>query len=641
MKSRPLALTVAAFRNGLALPTGWHRLVSVLLHLVMIAVSNYAAWWLRFDGLIPPGQHGLMLRFMPTLLLVRGLTFFPLRLYDGLWRYTSIWDLRNILLGVSASTAAFFGIVQMSGVTDYPSSILLIDAGVLILLMGGARLSQRIARELSTPHGDRRLLLYGAGDAGEMIARELRAQIAGDYRPIGFIDDDVGKVGKRIHGLPVLGTRVDLASVIEAHKPDEVLVAMPHAGPSVLRGVVRALQPFKIPILTLPSLRELLDGCVVHTEQIRKLQVEDLLPRGPVGLDPRPVQRFIEGRVVLVTGAGGSIGSELCRQILASQPARLILLERHENSLYAIQTELNDKGFGRRVQGIVADITDRSRIDAVLQALRPAVVFHAAAHKHVPLMELSPGEAVKNNVRGTRLLADAAEQHGVEHFTQISTDKAVNPTSVMGATKRIAELALQARAVSSGVTFTTVRFGNVLGSSGSVVPRFLDQIKAGGPVTVTHPEIRRYFMLIPEAVQLVLHAAAQGEAGAVYVLEMGEQIRVLDLAQDLIRLSGFSLDEIAVRFVGLRPGEKLFEELVATNERAEASATDKVLRVTPVTMPDRAELLQRIAALEEAALAGADHDAVLEMIRGIVPESRLANDGDGEKAVQLAAGAPM
>lgn len=596
----------------------WRRLINVVLHAGMVTISSAAAFWLRFDGPAPPEQDGLWVRYLPALLLIRGLTFVPLRLYEGLWRYTSIWDLRRIVTGVTASSLAFF--VLMHGVLrvlEYPRSIFIIDAILLILLMGGLRLGRRILREVATTQGDRRLLIFGAGDAGEMIARDIKTHARGDYEPIGFIDDDAGKTGKRIHGLPVLGTRADIQEVIATHRPDEVLVALPHADPAVLRGVVRALEPFKIPISTLPSLRELLGG-TVGAAQIRKLEVADLLPRGPVGLDARPLRRFIEGRPVMVTGAGGSIGSELCRQILSYQPSALILFERYENGLYAIATELQDHPLAGRVNSVIGDITDQPAVDAALLRFRPAIVFHAAAHKHVPLMEGSPAEAVKNNVRGTRILVEAAERHHVERFILISSDKAVNPSSVMGATKRVAELLLQARAGTSNTVFTTVRFGNVLGSNGSVVPRFLDQIKAGGPVTITHPEIRRYFMLIPEAVQLVLHAAAEGRAGATYVLEMGEQIRILDLARDLIRLSGLSPDEIAIRTVGLRPGEKLFEELVARDEAVEASETQGVLRVRAAKVPQRASVDRQIDELERCALApGGD---VIAGIRRVVPE---------------------
>ena len=417
--------------------------------------------------------------------------------------------------------------------------------------------------------------VFGAGDAGEMIVRDMRTKSSQPYRPIGFIDDDRAKVGLRIHGVPVLGTRHDLSAILERYKPHEVLIAIPRAEPAAMRAIVRSLEPFKIPIKTLPNLRDLIDG-KVELAKIRSLSVEDLLVRAPVGLDIQPVKSLIAGRRVMVTGAGGSIGSELCRQIAGLKPATLVMFDRYENTLHDIRVELDDRKHAFGVIPVIGDVTDASRVNAVLAEHQPEIIFHAAAHKHVPLMEENPCEAVKNNVRGTRVLAQAADAHGVDRFIMISTDKAVNPTSVMGASKRVAELVVQAQAVGSGTSFSIVRFGNVLGSNGSVVPRFLDQIKKGGPVTVTHPDMRRFFMLIPEAVQLVLHAASQAESGATYVLEMGEQVKLLDMARDLIRLSGLiPEDDIKIEFTGLRPGEKLYEELVGADEEARPSAVEK------------------------------------------------------------------
>jgi FlaA1/EpsC-like NDP-sugar epimerase/predicted RNA-binding Zn-ribbon protein involved in translation (DUF1610 family) len=380
-----------------------------------------------------------------------------------------------------------------------------------------------------------------------------------------------------------------------------------------VRAIVRSLQPFKVPIKTLPKLRDLIDG-KTDLSQIRSLEVEDLLARAPVGLDPEPVKHLIAGRRVLVTGAGGSIGSELCRQIARLKPASLVMFERYENSLHAIRMELEDARKHSGLVPVIGDVTDEIRVRQVLDEHRPEIVFHAAAHKHVPLMEENPCEAIKNNVRGTRLLAQAADELGVDRLILISTDKAVNPTSVMGASKRLAELVVQAQPAGSGTSFSVVRFGNVLASNGSVVPRFLDQIKKGGPVTITHPEIRRFFMLIPEAVQLVLHAAAQAQTGATYVLEMGEQIRLLDMARDLIRLSGFvPEEEIPIVFVGLRPGEKLYEELAGRDEEVGPSTVEKVLRVTSLgqTPPDFSASIDRI----ESLAAAGRRDEVLSLLR--------------------------
>src|SRR3954463_2415537 len=411
------------------------------------------------------------------------------------------------------------------------------------------------------------------------MVRDMKNNAWYGLQPIGFVDDDKSKVGRRIHGVPVLGTRNELAQILKRDHPDEVLIALPKADAATIRAIVRVLERFKLPIKTLPNLRDIIDGKVEVT-QIRSLAVEDLLSRAPVGLDPIPVRRLIAGKRVMVTGAGGSIGSELCTQIALLKPAALVMLERYENSLHAIRLELEDRKISFALHPVIGDVTDLARVTDVLHTHRPDIIFHAAAHKHVPLMEENPCEAVKNNVRGTRLMAQAAEQYGVDRFIMISTDKAVNPTSVMGSSKRVAEMVIQAQGQGSGTSFSTVRFGNVLGSNGSVIPRFVGQIKAGGPGTITPPEMRRFFMLIPEAVQLVLHAAAQAENGATYVLEMGEQVKLVDMARDLIRLSGFIPDEdIKIDYIGLRPGEKLYEELVGEGETASASAVEKILCV--------------------------------------------------------------
>ncbi len=391
--------------------------------------------------------------------------------------------------------------------------------------------------------------------------------------------------------------------------------------PATIRAVVKALEPYKLAIKTLPNLRDVLDGKVT-VSQIRDLSIEDLLPRAPVGLDPAPVGRLIGGQTVLVTGAGGSIGSELCRQILSFSPRCLVLFERYENSLFAIENDLRDRGRGCEIHALVGDMKDRRRVNAVMAQFRPQLVFHAAAHKHVPLMEGSPCEAVKNNVAGTWVLARAAVAHGVSRFVMISTDKAVNPTSVMGTSKRVCEMIVQGLANNghaNGTKFSVVRFGNVLGSNGSVIPRFMDQIKAGGPVTVTHPDIRRFFMLIPEAVELVLHAATLGEAGEVMVLDMGEQIKVLDVARHLIRLSGYVPDEdMQIVFTGLRPGEKLYEELQGIAEDRESCGIEKITRIRRQSLPDWPILERDILRVIRLARRG-DTDATLAALRLIVP----------------------
>jgi len=604
----------------------YRRMIAVAGQLLVCGLSNYLAFLIRFDGNIPIDQRFVFLRSVGWLLIVRAASMWLFNLYQGLWRYTSIYDLRALVSGVLTGTVLFVIVNEtLLRSVPYPLSVLIIDTMALIFMLGGLRLCRRILLDFPRKPSGKRVLVYGAGDAGELVVRDMKSTRPNAYNPIGFIDDDEEKVGLRIHRVPVLGTRYDLASILKTHRPDEVLIAIPAAKTAAIRSIVRALEPFKVAIKTLPNLRDIIDGKIA-VSQIRSLSVEDLLSRAPVGLDTIPVRRLIEGRRVMVTGAGGSIGSELCRQIAELRPATLVMFERYENTLHAIEIELRDRKFTFGLQTIVGDVTDAARIAEVLTRHRPEIIFHAAAHKHVPLMEYNPCEAIKNNVHGTRILAQAAEAYGVDRFILISTDKAVNPTSVMGASKRVCELVVQAQAVGSGTSFSIVRFGNVLGSNGSVVPRFIEQIKRGGPVTVTHPEMKRFFMLIPEAVQLVLHAAAQAESGVTYVLEMGDQVKLVDMARDLIRLSGLAPDEdIKLVFTGLRPGEKLFEELVGPDEESTASRAPEILCVRSRKRPS-VTLMNEVQRLEAYAAEGRA-DAVrvqLAQLAGFAsPDTRL------------------
>lgn len=605
-------------------PQQMRRPLMVALQLGLVVLSNVLAFLLRFDGEPPDRAIEAFWHMLPLVVAIRAVTFIPFRLHEGVWRYTSVYDIRAIVGAVLASSAAIYLVAHTPlGPAMYPRSVIVVDALLLTLLLGGVRISRRVSAGLSRGKPDKRILIFGAGDAGELIVRDMKQNSSYNYQPIGFVDDDPDKLGQRIHGVPVLGSREDLPGILAHLRPDEVLLALPSAEPAAVRAIVRSLQPFKVPIKTLPKLRDLIDG-KTDLSQIRSLEVEDLLARAPVGLDPEPVKHLVAGRRVLVTGAGGSIGSELCRQIARLKPASLVMFERYENSLHAIRMELEDARKHSGLVPVIGDVTDEIRVRQVLEEHRPEIVFHAAAHKHVPLMEENPCEAIKNNVRGTRLLAQAADEFGVDRLILISTDKAVNPTSVMGASKRLAELIIQAQPANSGTSFSVVRFGNVLASNGSVVPRFLDQIKHGGPVTITHPEIRRFFMLIPEAVQLVLHAAAQSQTRATYVLEMGEQIRLLDMARDLIRLSGFvPEEEIPIVFVGLRPGEKLYEELAGRDEEVGPSTVEKVLRVTSRAQT-RPDFLASIDRIESLAAAGR-RDEVLSLLRSLTGLSDAAD----------------
>lgn len=605
-------LTLSRFSNPKCL-------LVLLVHILLMGIANYAAFWLRFDGDLPDWAMDIFLHTLPILVAVRLLMFIPFRLYGTVWQYTSLWDLGNIVGATLSGSIVFFLVTRYGlGQTAYPRTVYLIDALLLIVLTGGMRVARRVGYPSSSNGDMKRVLIYGAGDAGERLVRELRQNKAFGYQPVGFIDDNRRKTGQRIHGVKVVGTRAQLPGIMERVKPDTILIAMPSIGATATREIAKALLAYNVSIKILPDLSVLLDG-KSEVNQLRNLSVEDLLHRPRVDLDRSLTAALLKGKRVLVTGAGGSIGSELCRQIASYAPECLILFERYENGLYAIHSELGPRTAPPHIYPVIGDVTDADRLRSTMEAYQPQIVFHAAAHKHVPLMEYNPCEAVKNNIIGTRTVAALSEEFGVERFIMISTDKAVRPSSVMGATKRVAELIIQDMARTGKTNFITVRFGNVLGSNGSVVPHFLQQIKRGGPVTVTHPDVQRYFMLIPEAVELVLQAASLANPGAVYVLEMGEQVRLQDLARHLIRLSGFVPEqEIPICFTGLRPGEKLAEELVGPDETVMASPLKEILAVRLNQVPPREALLSAIAGLEEMAYLQ-NATEVLARIGSLVP----------------------
>ena len=600
----------------------WRKPIIVVVDVGLIILANYLAFFLRYDGSIPGRELVTFEQTVLGLVAIRGVVFALFGFNESLWRYTSLWDLQTILKGVLLSTVVFYGWVYwIMEVDSYPRSIFAIDAILLVGFLAGVRLSSRVFRDKAVFLKKRKVLVVGAGDSGERVVREMKTRSEFNCEPIGLIDDNIALLSQRIHGVRVLGTVADIPKLVEGLRPEVVVVASSNATPEFLRDLVIKLEPYEVSIKTLPTKGELLaDQSTVS--QMRNISVLDLLSRAPIDLDNEATRQMIRGKRVLITGAGGSIGSELARQISLFDPQTLLLYERHENSLYNIHKELDDQQLAFPVIPLLGDVTDTHRLCAVLEQYKPQVLFHAAAHKHVPLVELNPLEAVKNNCLGTRVTAEAANLYGVEQFVHISTDKAVNPSSVMGATKRVAELIIQDIARTSKTRFLLVRFGNVLGSSGSVILRFQEQIRSGGPVTVTHPEIRRYFMLIPEAVQLVLQAATIGKQGHIYILDMGEQIKVLDIARSLIRLSGFVPGrDIPIRFVGLRPGEKLYEELVGEGELATSSRLDKILQIRTTSPPDFATFKGKLVALE-SAIQRDEASLVIERLKEVVPTFR-------------------
>jgi FlaA1/EpsC-like NDP-sugar epimerase len=498
--------------------------------------------------------------------------------------------------------------------------VLMLDMFTTIMLLSGVRMAVRLYHEefFSEHRGTaRRFLIVGAGNAGEALLREMMRRKDSQYEVVGFVDDDPVKQGMEIHGIPVLGTVDNLPQICNKQNIDEIAIAIPTATRNQLRRVVQVCQGTKIRFSTVPSLTDIAEG-KLQVSQMRDVEINDLLGREVVNLDMEKIRHFLNDKVILVTGAGGSIGSEMCRQVCAFKPRQLLLVEQAENPLFFIERELQ-KSFPRApLESIIADITDKYRVEQILSRYRPHVVIHAAAHKHVPLMEQNPGEAIKNNINGTRTVANAADAFGAECFVMISTDKAVNPTSIMGSSKRVAEMYIQDLNKTSKTHFVTVRFGNVLGSNGSVIPIFKQQIAAGGPVTITHPEMRRYFMTIPEASQLVLQAAAMGQGGEIFVLDMGDPVKIVDLAMELITLSGFRPGEdIEIEFTGLRPGEKLFEELSIEGEDMAATQHPKIA-VWKNLPKDRQTVRAGIEKLLEVA-GTQDRLQIIRVLKELVP----------------------
>lgn len=615
------------------------RLLQVTIDAATICLAFAIAYAIRFEGQIPSVYRKQFILVLPYLLILRISLFYGLGVYRLIWRYITIQDLPRFAMSTAlgsfvliaarfliAPVSEFAGLVVNAKHATVPWSVIVIEFVLSSVGIVATRALWRLTTEeirrknhakgASATNG--RALLIGAGAAGVMLVREFNSSPDSGLKLAGFVDDDPDKCGKIVHGLPVLGTTAQLPSLSRKHNADIAIITIGNAPASAVRRIVDLAESTSMRVQTIPKLDDIVSGRVVISK-LRDVDIDDLLGRAPVNLDNESIEAFVTDKTILVTGGGGSIGSEICRQVSRFRPKCLYVLDQAENAVFHIHRELLEHFPEIEVIPLIANVTERERMRNVFVQTRPDVVFHAAAHKHVPLMEANPGEAIRNNVGGSRVVADLAHEFLAEAFVMISTDKAVNPTSVMGATKRVAELYVQSMAARSDTRFVTVRFGNVLGSAGSVVPIFKEEIARGGPVRVTHPDMKRYFMSIPEASQLVLQSAAMGRGGEIFVLEMGKPISIVSLARDLIRLSGFRLDhEIEIVFTGVRPGEKLSEEINLSAENASKTRHPRIW-VGKTIVHD----VDEISATVDQLLDNANHQEPARLrkaLERIVPE---------------------
>ncbi len=600
----------------------WRRLLAFAHDAIAAALAWALAFWLRFNLDVPPEYLALMTELLPWVVGIYIAVFWLLGLYRGLWRYASLPDLQRIVAAIAVSALAVPAVLSFAQLgLAVPRSVYLLTPALLVLVMGGSRLGYRAWREgrffpvLAKPQATP-VLVLGGGSAAAGLLKDLAA--SPQWRVVGVLDDDAAKRGGELLRVKILGGIDSVGDVAQRHGVTQAIIAMPGATHGARKRAVDLCAAAGISTMTVPALSDIVSGRV-SVSALRAIELDDLLGRDPVLLDDAGLHEFLDRRTVLVTGAGGSIGAELCRQIARFAPSRIVLFELSEFALYAIEQEFRDRYPAIAVSAVIGDARDAIRVAEVFARYRPQVVFHAAAYKHVPLMEGDNAfQAVANNVRSTLVVARAAQTNAAQKFILVSTDKAVNPVNVMGASKRLAEMACQALQQSSGTQLVIVRFGNVLGSTGSVVPRFREQIERGGPVTVTHPEIQRYFMSIPEAAQLVLQAALMGEGGQIFVLEMGEPVRIVDLAKQLIRLSGLSEQDIRIEYMGLRPGEKLYEEPLADIEKTIPTPHPK-LRVAQARAPGNGQLLDELSAWLDQP-GDASPDAVRAKLRQWLPD---------------------
>jgi FlaA1/EpsC-like NDP-sugar epimerase len=611
----------------MSLPVTRHRAWQLVADAALVAAAWTLAFQLRFDNGVPIYYETLFKRTILIVLAIKLIVFVAFGFYNHRWRYVSTRDMWGAVRGVLvASLIAYVTVYLLDPVNSVrlPRYIAAMD---LLLTLGFIATTRLVARTVTEgprlAHGPR-VIVVGAGDAGHLIIREIQRSRQLDYTPIGVVDDDPRARSLRVHGVRVLGRIDDLPRLLREHNPDEVLIAIPSAPGDVRRRVLEICRTARVPVKTLPALHELISGDHQLARQLRPVQVEDVLGREPVDVDLEQISSYLAGQTVLVTGAGGSIGSELCRQIARVGAARLVLVDHSEAALFEIERELVDERDYTPAVPVLGDVKDRRKMADVFEKYEPAVVFHAAAYKHVPLLEANPVEAVRNNVLATRTLAEVAVEHGAKRFVYVSTDKAANPKNVLGQSKAIGEWIVEAYGMRRDVDtrFVAVRFGNVLASSGSVIPTFRKQIERGGPVTVTHPDMTRYFMTIPEAVSLIVQAGAIGGKGQVFVLDMGEPVSILELAKNMIRLSGKDEAEIDIRFVGARAGEKLHEELWGDGEDVQPTEHAKIRRSTRDPI-DTAWLEGQLAELERLVADGSTLEVVARVNRMIRGQQRL------------------
>ena len=597
-------------------------IVLMAVDIGMVCLASFLGLFIRFDmniGRIPAEYARAVFTYLPFYVAATILVFFLLRMYATMWSVAGIREAGHIV-----GACGLASLIQMAGMLmlemKVPRSYFVLSFMALSAEEGLVRLSYRILTAIRFPgkqlKDGRRVLIAGAGTSGAVILKEMQTSQYAEGYVVCFVDDDKNKVGKILNGVPIAGKREDIPRLVEKYKVDEIYIAMPSAPAKDRKEIIEISRETGCRVKILPGIYQLLNG-EVSVGKLREVEIEDLLGREAVRVNMDEILDYVRGKVVLVTGGGGSIGSELCRQIAGHQPKQLIVFDVYENNAYDLQQELKEKFPGLNLVVLIGSVRNTHRVESVFEKYRPEIVYHAAAHKHVPLMEDSPNEAIKNNVFGTYKTARAADKYGTKRFVLISTDKAVNPTNIMGASKRMCEMVVQMMNAKSKTDFVAVRFGNVLGSNGSVIPLFKKQIEQGGPVTVTHPEIIRYFMTIPEAVSLVLQAGAYAKGGEIFVLDMGEPVKILDLAKNLIRLSGYEPDEdIPITFTGLRPGEKLYEELLMDEEGLQ-DTPNKLIHIGKPIAFDMEEFCVQLDRLYE--VANLDSEAIRGEVKKIVP----------------------